>query len=213
MIDDRLAVLVSGSGTLLKAVLDATIPPVYLVGADRDCAGYNKVPEGRVDRRFFTQRHFGSSDNKEAISRETGEILRFYQIGAVFMAGYRTLLHECFFYEYGYAGRVANAHPSFQMKYIGDDAITPALEAGEEVVGCTLHLATERMDDSRFILKTWPVPVLPGDTKDTAQERVKVTERREYPALLRTFLLDLRTRNFTGYADATRAYLEKHVGR
>ena len=79
-----------------------------------------------------------------------------------------------------YGGRVLNTHPSLLPAFPGAHAVRDALAFGVKVTGCTVHIATARMDDGP-ILAQEAVPVLPDDTEATLHERIKAVERRLYP--------------------------------
>ena len=101
------------------------------------------------------------------------------------MAGFMTVLAPPMFDVY--AGRVLNTHPSLLPAFPGAHAVRDALAFGVKVTGCTVHLATERMDDGP-ILAQEAVPVLPGDTEASLHERIKAVERNLYPTVLKEFL-------------------------
>jgi len=101
------------------------------------------------------------------------------------MAGFMTVLTGSMFEVYG--GRVLNTHPSLLPAFPGAHAVRDALAFGVKVTGCTVHLATERMDDGP-ILAQEAVPVLAGDTEASLHERIKVVERNLYPTVVKEFL-------------------------
>jgi phosphoribosylglycinamide formyltransferase 1 len=86
-----------------------------------------------------------------------------------------------------YAGRVLNTHPALLPAFPGWHAVRDALAYGVKVTGTTVHVATGEVDAGP-ILAQEAVPVEPGDTEETLHERIKVVERRLYPATIRQFL-------------------------
>jgi phosphoribosylglycinamide formyltransferase-1 len=196
----RVAVLVSGSGTILDAMLQAGVP-VALVVSDRPCAGLdvaarNDVPSALVDRRRFGG--FGADFDRRAYTVALTETLREAEIDLVAMAGFGTVvdqpLHDAF------AGRILNTHPALLPAFPGWHAVEAALEAGVKVTGCTVHLATLEMDAGP-ILAQEAVPVAPDDTVATLHERIKQVERRLYPATVLKMLGELATTGDPGRKD------------
>jgi phosphoribosylglycinamide formyltransferase-1 len=188
----RVAVLVSGSGTILEAMLQAGVP-VALVVSDRPCAGLdvaarNDVARVLVDRRRFGG--FGADFDRHTYTVALTETLRGAEIDLVAMAGFGTVvgqpLHDAF------AGRILNTHPALLPAFPGWHAVQAALEAGVKVTGCTVHLATLEMDAGP-ILAQEAVPVAPDDTVATLHERIKQVERRLYPATVLKMLGELAT--------------------
>lgn len=196
----RVAVLVSGSGTILDAMLQAGVP-VALVVSDRPCPGLevatrNGVPGALVDRRDFGG--FGADFDRHSYTVALTEALCQAGIDLVAMAGFGTVvdqpLHDAF------AGRVLNTHPALLPAFPGWHAVEAALEAGVKVTGCTVHLATLEMDAGP-ILAQEAVPVAGDDTVATLHERIKRVERRLYPATVLKMLGELATTGEPGRKD------------
>jgi phosphoribosylglycinamide formyltransferase-1 len=193
----RVAVLVSGSGTILDAMLRQGVP-VTLVVSDRPCTGLevaarNGVRGALVDRREFGG--FGSDFDRLAYTLALTETLRAAEIDLVAMAGFGTVvdqpLHDAF------PGRVLNTHPALLPAFPGWHAVEAALGAGVKVTGCTVHLATLEMDAGP-ILAQEPVEVRDDDTVASLHERIKQVERRLYPATVLKMLGELATTGDTG---------------
>ena len=85
-----------------------------------------------------------------------------------------------------YAGRMLNIHPSLLPKYPGLHTHQRALDAGDSVAGCSVHVVTADLDAGP-VLGQARVEVQPGDTAETLAARVLVEEHRLYPAVLRRF--------------------------
>lgn len=196
----RVAVLVSGSGTILDAMLRRGVP-VALVVSDRPCAGLelatrNGVRAELVDRRGFGG--FGADFDRHGYTVALTETLRGAEIDLIAMAGFGTVLdqpvHDAF------AGRILNTHPALLPAFPGWHAVAAALEAGVKVTGCTVHLATLEMDAGP-ILAQEPVPVRDDDTLATLHERIKRVERRLYPETVLKMLGELATTGDPGRRD------------
>ncbi len=188
----RVAVLVSGTGTILDAMLGRGVP-VALVLADRPCAGlevatHNKVATRLVDRRKFGG--FGRSFDRRAYTVALTEALVSAEIDLVVMAGFGTVLAQPIHDAFG--GRILNTHPALLPAFPGWHAVEAALEAGVKVTGCTVHLATLETDAGP-ILAQEAVRVEDGDTVESLHERIKAVERRLYPETVQKLLAELAT--------------------
>lgn len=176
----KISVLVSGSGTILEAILDADIP-VSCVISDRPCRGLDVasdagVPTVLVDRADYGG--FSSSFDRAAYSDAVTATLESFSIDLVAMAGFGTVLgasiHKAF------EGRILNTHPALLPAFPGWHSVEAVLEAGVCETGCTVHLATVVMDAGP-ILAQRVVPVFEGDTVESLHERIKLVERHLYP--------------------------------
>jgi phosphoribosylglycinamide formyltransferase-1 len=183
----RIAVLASGSGTILEAILAAGLP-VVLVVADRPCralevAADASVPAVLVDRADFGG--FGPDFDREEYSRATADVLVAAGADVVVMAGFGTVLaqavHDAF------PGRILNTHPALLPAFPGWHAVRDALAAGVAETGTTVHVAHLEMDTGPILAQA-TVAVLPDDTEATLHERIKAVERTLYPATIRTFV-------------------------
>jgi len=182
----RTAVLASGSGTLLDAILADGIP-VDLVVVDRPCPATEVAERHGVEAVCHERTSFGAAFDREAYTAEVTELLRSRDIELVVMAGYGTVfgraVHDA------YPNRILNTHPALLPAFKGWHAVEDALAHGVKVTGCTVHVATLEMDAGP-ILAQEAVPVLPGDDVDDLHERIKQVERRLYPATIRAVLAD-----------------------
>jgi phosphoribosylglycinamide formyltransferase 1 len=186
----RVAVLVSGTGTILEALLAEHIPVVVVV-ADRPCRGLEVARDAGV-KAELVDRHalggFGSSFDRTAYTEELVRVLRSHDVELVVMAGFGTVLahpvHDA------YPERILNTHPALLPAFPGWHAVEEALAAGVTVTGCTVHLAT--LDtDAGPILAQEEVPVLPDDTADSLHERIKEVERVLYPRTVKAYIASL----------------------
>ncbi|HUO47672.1 MAG TPA: phosphoribosylglycinamide formyltransferase [Acidimicrobiales bacterium] len=188
----RVAVLVSGAGTILDALLDAGLPVVAVV-ADRPCRGLQVAADAGVatvlvDRDGFGG--FGAGFDRDGYTRRLTEVLVELDVDLIAMAGFGTVLaqpvHDAF------PGRILNTHPALLPAFPGWHAVEEALAAGVAVTGCTVHLATLDMDAGPILAQA-EVPVLPGDTAETLHERIKACERQLYPETIRTVMARIET--------------------
>lgn len=188
----RLAVLASGSGTILEAIVTAGLP-VRLVVTDRPCRAVEVaraagIPVEVVDRSAFGG--FGPEFRRDPYTEALTEALQAGDIDVVAMAGFGTVLgqpvHDA------YPGRILNTHPALLPSFPGWHAVADALAAGVSQTGTTVHIATLEMDAGP-VLAQETVAVLPGDTEATLHERIKAVERTLYPATIRRFMDQLET--------------------
>ncbi|MCO8125664.1 phosphoribosylglycinamide formyltransferase [Acidimicrobiia bacterium EGI L10123] len=182
----RIAVLASGSGTLLDAILTDGIP-VELVVVDRPCAATDVAERHGVRAVCHERTSFGADFDREAYTAEVTEVLVDAGIDLVVMAGYGTVfgraIHDAF------PHRILNTHPALLPAFKGWHAVDAALDYGVKVTGCTVHVATLEMDAGP-ILAQEAVPVLADDTADSLHERIKQVERRLYPDTIRAVLAE-----------------------
>ena len=182
----RIAVLASGSGTLLDAILADGIP-VELVVVDRPCAATDVAERHGVRAVCHERTSFGADFDREAYTAEVTAVLVDAGIELVVMAGYGTVfgraIHDAF------PHRILNTHPALLPAFKGWHAVDAALDYGVKVTGCTVHVATLEMDAGPILAQA-AVPVLADDTADSLHERIKQVERRLYPDTIRAVLAE-----------------------
>jgi len=184
----ELGVLASGSGTNLKAILDAGLP-VGVVVADRSCRALEVAEAAGVTAELVERESYGPDFDRVAYTHRVVDVLKRHEVGVVAMAGFGTILSQAI--HDAYPGRILNTHPAllpaFKWWRAGDDA----LAAGVTVTGSTVHVATLEVDTGPIVAQE-AVPVLADDTKETLHERIKAVERRLYPDTIRSFMEELQ---------------------
>ncbi len=180
----RLAVLVSGSGTLLEAILGSDVP-VDLVLADRPCRGLEVAALAGVPAELVERTDFSRSFDRSGYTDRVVKVLVAHDVEMVALAGYMTILSRAMLE--AFPGRVLNTHPALLPSFKGAHAVRDALAAGVKVTGCTVHVATAEVDAGP-ILAQEAVAVLAGDDEATLHERIKEVERRLYPATIKELL-------------------------
>jgi phosphoribosylglycinamide formyltransferase-1 len=182
----RIAVLASGSGTLLEAILADGIP-VSLVVVDRPSRALEVAEDHGVPSRLVERASYGADFDRVGYTKEVVDALQSADIDLVVMAGFGTVfaepIHEAFEH------RILNTHPALLPAFPGWHSVRDALEHGVKVAGCTIHVATVEVDAGP-ILAQEAVPVLPDDDESSLHERIKAVERRLYPATIRAVLAD-----------------------
>jgi len=182
----RVAVLISGRGSNLKALLDATRDPAFpaeivLVLSNRpEAAGLEiaraaGVPAVVVDHRD----HKGDRASFDAAMDVE---LRRAAVDLVCLAGFMRILTDAFVLSW--EGRMINIHPSLLPAFKGLNTHARALAEGAAVHGCTAHFVSPALDDGPTILQA-SVPILEGDDADTLAARVLVEEHRIFPEAVR----------------------------
>lgn len=182
----QLAVLVSGSGTLLEAMLAADLP-IELVVSDRPCRGLEIASNAGVAAELVERSNFSSNFDREAYSKQLEDVLARHDIDLVAMAGFGTILAEALFDSV----RVINTHPALLPSFPGWHAVRDALAFGVKVTGCTIHVATAQVDHGP-ILAQEAVTVKDDDDEASLHERIKAVERRLYVETLQTIERDGR---------------------
>jgi len=178
------AVLVSGTGSILEAFLQAGVP-VALVVADRPCRALARAAEAGVPAELVERDRFDAAFDRDAYTRRLVDVLRRHDVDLIAMAGFGTILTGAA--QAAFPDRILNTHPALLPAFKGWHAVRDALAAGAEVTGCTIHLAGVEVDTGE-ILAQEEVPVLPGDDEASLHERIKAVERRLYPATVRAIL-------------------------
>ncbi len=174
----RLVVLVSGSGTNLQALLDATGDPAYgarvvAVGADRDdIEGLRRAERFGVETFVHRVRDFPSRADWDLALAAT---VASYAPDLVVLAGFMKLVGPAFLLEQ--AGRTLNTHPALSPSFPGMHGPVEALEYGVKVTGCTLFVVDGGVDTGPIVDQR-AVRVHDDDTVETLHERIKVEERR-----------------------------------
>ena len=180
----RLAVLASGTGSILDAMVDAGLP-VNLVVTDRPCLAVQRAAARGIRATIVGRGSFGDDFDRDEYTRRLVEVLVVADIGLVAMAGFGTVLAQPAYDTF--AGRILNTHPALLPAFPGWHAVEDALAHGVRVTGCTVHMATLEVD-SGPILAQEAVPVRPDDDVERLHERIKTVERRLYPETIRAVM-------------------------
>ncbi len=168
----RFAVLASGSGTNLQALLDAYPRHVAVVAGDKEEAfAFERARRAGVPVEYVDPRDF---ETRKEFDLELADRVAAYDVGLVVGAGYMRILTPVFLERFP---AVIYIHPSLLPEFRGLHAIRRALEAGVERTGVTVHFMVEEVDAGP-VLRQEAVPVLPGDTEEKLHERLRLVEHR-----------------------------------
>lgn len=186
----RIAVLASGEGTNLQAILEAAdrgeiSGEVALVASDRERApALERARRHGVRALYLDPRACGS---REEYDRALAAVLQESRIELVALAGFMRLLSPHLVQ--AFPMRIMNIHPSLLPSFRGMIGAQQALDYGVKVTGCTVHFVDEGLDTGPIILQE-AVPVLQGDNVETLQARIHALEHRLYPRAIELFCLD-----------------------
>jgi phosphoribosylglycinamide formyltransferase-1 len=181
-------VLVSGRGSNLQALLDASARPDYpaevvVVISDRErAAALDRARTAGIEALHVNPKDFA---DREAFDLALGRELSTRRVGLVCTAGFLRILSPAF--TRAFAGRAMNIHPSLLPSFPGLHAQRQALDQGVKVAGATVHFLTDGAVDTGPIILQSTVPVQGDDTEDTLAARILAEEHRLYPEAVRLF--------------------------
>ena len=180
----RLGVLISGSGTNLQAVIDASESgaldaDVMVVISNHDSArGLVRAKEHGIAAVYIDR---GAYSTPREYNAKIRDILSEHVCDYVVMAGYMRLLgREVLDF---FPNRVLNIHPALLPSFPGANGIRDAFDAGVKVTGVTVHFANENFDDGP-ILAQEAVAIAEDDTVESLEAKIHAVEHRLYPAAL-----------------------------
>jgi phosphoribosylglycinamide formyltransferase-1 len=184
----RIAVLISGRGSNLQSIIDATAngpldATIVIVISDRaDAAGLARAREAGLETLHLDPRAYASRD---AYDRAIVDCLRSRGVTLVCLAGFMRLVGPPLLDAFPLA--ILNIHPSLLPAFPGLEAQRKALEHGVRVSGVTVHLVTSELDGGPIVMQA-AVPVHDDDTVDSLSARILVEEHRLYPEAIRVVL-------------------------
>ena len=172
----RVAVLLSGTGSLCAALLSAADDPSYpaavvAVGADREVEGLEHARRRGIPTFVCTLREH---PDRNSWDRTLADTLVAFGPDLVVSAGFMKLVGPAVLD--AFEGRMVNTHPALLPAFPGAHAVRDALAAGVPTTGATVHVVDPGLD-SGPVLAQREVPVRPGDDEATLHERIKIVER------------------------------------
>ncbi|KAJ6221206.1 hypothetical protein RDWZM_007018 [Blomia tropicalis] len=182
----RVAVLISGSGTNLRAIINyvtknqhkTSINLALVISDKKSAEGLKYAQEAAIPIKVLTKKKEQSRDEYDQLITRT---LEEANIEVVCLAGFMRLLSEGFVTKW--LGKMINIHPAILPSFKGMDAYGQALEAGVKITGCTVHYVTTEMDAGPIIAQDI-VRIQPDDTVESLTERGKSVEHQVYPGAL-----------------------------
>jgi phosphoribosylglycinamide formyltransferase 1 len=190
----RVAVLASGRGSNLQAVIDAieagTVQAkiVAVISNKKDAPALERAHRQGLSSFFVDPKPYaGTPDSREAYDRELLDVLRRHDVKLVLLAGYMKIVTRVLVETF--TNRMMNIHPSLLPSFPGLDVQKKAIEWGCKLAGCTVHFVTEGVDEGPIILQA-AVPILDDDTSDTLAARILKQEHKIYPRAVQLFAED-----------------------
>ena len=181
----KLGVLISGRGSNLQALIDATAVADFpaeialVISNKADAGGLDRAKAAGIATKVIPHKEFA---NREAFDTALSGALRDAGVELVCLAGFMRLLTAGF--AESWHDRLINIHPSLLPAFKGLDSHGQALKAGVRFSGCTVHFVRPEMDAGPIILQA-AVPVLDGDDEDALAARILEAEHRCYPLAVR----------------------------
>ncbi|QDI92642.1 phosphoribosylglycinamide formyltransferase [Salicibibacter halophilus] len=180
----KIALLASGTGSNVEAILQAheekqfDAEPAFVFSDRPNASVLDKAKRYGVPVHTLRPRDF---DSKQQYEEALLHLLEKYDIQWVILAGYMRLLGATIVEPY--ARRIVNIHPSLLPEFPGLDAVGQALNAGAEETGVTIHYVDAGMDTGE-VIRQKRVPIMPGETNGSLEEKIKQVEHQLYPETL-----------------------------
>tara|TARA_Y100000588_G_scaffold192747_1_gene206743 strand:- start:56 stop:703 length:648 start_codon:yes stop_codon:yes gene_type:complete len=204
----RLAVLFSGRGSNLLALIDACREPgfpaviVHVISNNHDAQGLTHAREAGIQTTVLDHRTYVS---REEFDAAVTEVLENAQAEVICLAGFMRILTEGFIERW--YNRLLNIHPSLLPAFKGLDAQQQALDAGVKLAGCSVHFVRPCVDEGPIIAQA-AVPVLKNDDIKTLSARILAVEHRLYPRVIR-LIAEGRVKVVDGHAVINNSYSPK----
>jgi phosphoribosylglycinamide formyltransferase-1 len=170
-------VLISGSGSNLRALLDATKNPLFparvlAVGSDKPASGLDHADLFGVPTFVVEEKHFS---NRDEWAEKLAENISHFNPDLIVLAGFMKVLPQPFVSQF--SPRIINIHPALLPSFPGAHAVRDALAAGARETGATVHIVDEGVDTGP-VLAQQAVTILPADDEKSLHERIKVVEHK-----------------------------------
>ena len=180
----RVAILASGTGTNLQAILDTVhgrdgIEVVGVASNNPDAMALRRAEEGAIETGVFPRE---AHADREARDAALGDWLAERDVGLIVLAGYMELLSPAFVQRF--ENRIVNVHPALLPSFPGLDAIGQALRHGVKVTGVTVHYVDEGVDSGPIILQR-AVEIPPGRDRGELEQRIHAVEHELLPEAVR----------------------------
>jgi phosphoribosylglycinamide formyltransferase-1 len=187
----RVAVLATGRGSNLQAIIDAIesgqveAKIVAVISNKKDAVALERARKHGLPDFFVDPKPFaGRPDSREAYDQALLDLLKKHDVELVLLAGYMKIVTAVLVN--AYANRMMNIHPSLLPSFPGLDVQKKAIDWGCKLAGCTVHFVTEGVDEGPIILQA-AVPILDSDTPEMLASRILEQEHRIYPRAIQLF--------------------------
>ena len=192
----KIAVLISGSGSNLQAIIDKlhkqkfvndTFEIVAVISNKAEAFGLERAKKAGIQTRVIDNKGIASRDDyDQRLINELDEL----KADVIVLAGFMRILSAPFVNKY--AGKILNIHPSLLPKYAGLNTHQRAIDEKESVHGASVHFVTAELDGGPVILQA-KVPVFEDDSVDDLAERVLTQEHQIYPLVIQWLLTERLT--------------------
>lgn len=186
----KFAVLISGNGTNLQAIIDAvragsiTAELAFVVSDREDAFGLQRAEHAGIKAMVFNPKNY---TNRQSVDRDIAAFLKKEEIDFIVLAGYMRILTPFFIKQF--PRKILNIHPALLPSFKGAQGIKDAFTYGVKVSGVTVHFVDEKMDHGPIIMQE-AVAVEEGDTLQTLEEKIHAVEHRIYPKAIQLFVED-----------------------
>ena len=175
----NIAVLLSGNGSNLKAIIDKGIKVCFVASNNPKALGLQIAKNANIPSYSWT--------NDTELEKEVLKLIIKYNVKLLVLAGYMRLLSKNFVNSLP-SKFIVNIHPSLLPKYKGMNAIKQALDDSAQYTGVTIHYVDEGMD-SGSIIKQNIIKINDNDTEDTLKDRLQEIEHRLYSDTIKSILI------------------------
>jgi len=170
-------VLISGSGSNLLALLEATVSPLFparvlAVGSDKPASGLEHADLFGVPTFVVEEKHFS---NRDEWAEKLAKNISHFNPDLIVLAGFMKVLPASFVTKF--SPRIINIHPALLPSFPGAHAVRDALAAGARETGVTIHVVDDGVDTGP-VLAQQTVTILPADDEQTLHERIKLIEHK-----------------------------------
>ena len=184
MTKKRVAILISGRGSNMSALIDATKAkdfPAEIVGVISNKPNAPGLKIAKAEGLAITTHQLKDYHTKSAADQAITNTLKQWQTDIICLAGFMRILSDEFALQW--QNRLINIHPSLLPKYKGLNTHQRALDAGDKTHGCTVHHVVPELDAGPIIAQT-EIPIQPNDTIQSLENRVLKAEHKLYPHAL-----------------------------
>ncbi len=185
----NIAILISGTGSNMQALVDACNSPnfpacVAVVIANKSTsAGLAWAKENGIATVLIDQQKFALQENpKLAFEQELQNVLQNFAVELICLAGFMRLLSG--FFVAKWSQKIINIHPSLLPNFKGANAVFDALQAKATITGCTTHFVVEEIDAGPIILQQ-KVPIDQADNLESLKAKILQQEHQIYPQTLK----------------------------
>lgn len=184
----RVAVLISGRGSNMRALIDACNEPDFpaqiclIISNKADAEGLIYAKENQIPTKIIESKNFSKDENgRMEFDKLVFQEIVNHKIDLVCLAGFMRILSKWFVENL--TNKIINIHPSLLPSFKGANAVLDALKAGVKITGCTTHFVTEKMDDGPIIMQS-AIEIDVDDNLESLAKKILVQEHKIYPQTL-----------------------------